>query len=311
MQILQRLVFCALVASLLIGCGKPLANFKYGVYDPISSKIIDQQEGVIPEAPVRIEFSNQSERAESYEWDFGDGSFSSDPNPVHEYRSSGNFLVTLVARKGNKETTYTKRIVINAPERCLVEISTSLGNIVVWLYDNTPKHRDNFIKLAEEGFYNDLLFHRVIQGFMVQGGDPDSKGAEAGVALGRGGPGYTVAEEIGAGNVHVKGALAAARKSDQVNPNRASSGSQFYLVQGAPVSDKVLDQMEARNGMRYSPEQREAYVKYGGTPHLDGLYTVFGKVVEGLDVIDQIAAQKVDGANRPYEDIKMTVQVVK
>ncbi|MEM1217592.1 MAG: peptidylprolyl isomerase [Bacteroidota bacterium] len=308
---LRTIIFCALVASLLVSCGKTVASFQYGVYDPISSKVLDQPEGVIPQAPVRIEFTNQSERAESYEWDFGDGSFSSDPNPVHEYRTSGNFLVSLKAIKGRRVAMYTKRIVINAPERCLVEISTSLGNIVIWLYDNTPKHRDNFIKLVEEGFYNDLLFHRVIQGFMVQGGDPDSKGADPGVALGRGGPGYTVPEEIGAGNVHVKGALAAARKSDQVNPNRASSGSQFYLVQGAPVSDKVLDQMQAKNGMRYSPEQREAYVKYGGTPHLDGLYTVFGKVVEGLEVIDQIAAQKVDGANRPYKDIKMTVQVIK
>lgn len=311
MQIRPRIVLFGLLGSLLVSCGKPIASFQYGVYDPISSKVTNQEEGTIPMAPVTVEFSNQSEKAETYEWDFGDGSFSNDPNPVHEYRSSGNFLVSLKAIKGNKETTYTKRIVINAPERCLVEIETSLGKIVVWLYDNTPKHRDNFIKLVEEGYYDDLLFHRVIQGFMIQGGDPESKGAEPGVALGRGGPGYTIPAEMEAGNAHVKGALAAARKADQVNPSRASSGSQFYLVQGTEVSDKVLDQMEARNGVRYTPEQRAAYLQYGGTPHLDGLYTVFGKVVEGLEVIDQIAGQKVDGANRPYEDIKMTIRVIK
>lgn len=193
----------------------------------------------------------------------------------------------------------------------MVEITTDYGTMTIRLYDETPLHRDNFLKLAEEGFYNDLLFHRIIKGFMIQGGDPNSKGAAPEVQLGNGGPGYTVPAEFRNGLYHKKGALAAARLGDQMNPQRASSGSQFYIVQGAPVPQPQLQQLAARSGIQYTPEQIEMYTTVGGTPFLDGQYTVFGEVVEGLDVIDKIAAVQTRPGDRPVQDVKMTVRVVK
>ena len=197
------------------------------------------------------------------------------------------------------------------PASCLVQITTDYGRLLVRLYDETPLHRDNFLKLAEEGFYDGLLFHRVMNGFMVQGGDPESRDASPGSALGIGGPGYQVPAEFNENLIHVKGALAAARQPDMVNPEKKSSGSQFYIVQGAPVDEASLDILEIRNGMHYSPAQREEYATLGGTPHLDMGYTVFGRVIEGMDVIDKIAAVQTDQRNRPTGDIKMQVEIVK
>lgn len=190
----------------------------------------------------------------------------------------------------------------------IVLIQTDYGDMKVRLYNSTPKHRDNFIKLAEEGFYDGTLFHRVINGFMIQGGDPDSRNAAPGQMLGNGGPGYEIDAEIGA--IHTKGALAAARTSDNVNPEKKSSGSQFYIVQGIVMSDPQLDALERQKGIKYSPEQRERYKTVGGSPNLDMDYTVFGEVIEGLDVIDKIAAVPSARMNRPSEDVKMTVKVI-
>ncbi len=191
----------------------------------------------------------------------------------------------------------------------MVRIKTPYGDMLVELYDETPKHRDNFISLVEKGYYNGLLFHRVMRNFMIQGGDPDSRNAAKGQMLGSGGPGYTIPAEFNPNLIHLKGAVAAARRGDQVNPQRASSGSQFYIVQGRTFSDAELDQIERDNHMKYTPEQREAYKTIGGTPFLDGQYTVFGKVTEGLEVIDKIAAQPTDRANRPLEDIPMEIEI--
>ena len=285
------------LTTLLAGCGRPLAKFSY--------------DGDEDHAPARISFDNQSEKAESYEWDFGDGNFSGEEEPTHEYRTSGNYLVTLKATKGKKASVVQQRILIDAPERCLVEIETDYGNMVVWLYDATPEHRDNFIKLAEQQYFDGLLFHRVIQGFMIQGGDPNSKNAKPGQALGQGGPGYTVPAEFVDSLVHVKGALAAARTSDAVNPEKRSSGSQFYIVQGRPVTEQDLQMIEGRKGFRYTVHQREAYLQSGGTPFLDRDYTVFGQVIEGLEVIDRIAAVATEPGDRPKEDVKMKVRVIK
>lgn len=192
-----------------------------------------------------------------------------------------------------------------------VKMETDMGEIIIKLYDETPQHRDNFIKLASDGFYNDLLFHRVIKEFMVQGGDPESKGAAKGARLGSGGPGYTVPAEINSAFIHKKGALSAARQGDAVNPQKASSGSQFYLVQGKTYDDNTLAQMEARRGTPYTAEQKEIYKTIGGTPFLDGGYTVYGEVTKGLDVIDKIAAVQTAPGDRPLEDIKMKVTVIK
>lgn len=188
-------------------------------------------------------------------------------------------------------------------------ISTQYGDIKVKLYNETPQHRDNFVKLVEQGFYDGTLFHRIIKEFMIQGGDPNSKNAQPGAMLGNGGPGYTIPAEILPGVIHKKGALSAARLGDQMNPKRESSGSQFYVVQGKKWTDDELN-MFAQRGLKLTPEQREIYKTIGGTPHLDGAYTVFGEVVEGLDVLDKIAATPTGQADRPIEDIKMTVKML-
>ena len=234
-----------------------------------------------------------------------------------------------------------------------VKITTSLGNITVRLYDETPLHRDNFLKLAKEGFYNGTLFHRVIRDFMVQGGDPDSVNAPAGKRLGTGGPDYTLEAEIHPALFHKRGALAAARQGDEVNPERRSSGSQFYIVWGQTYNDGQLRQMgkqlemqrlqsifqtlaadhraeilqlrrdRNRTGLQelqdrlaaeaetkaktlgpvLTEAQMEAYSSVGGTPHLDGQYTVFGEVVEGLDIVDRIQQVETLSGDRPKADV--------
>jgi len=187
-----------------------------------------------------------------------------------------------------------------------VTIETDLGDMKFKLYNSTPQHRDNFIKLAKEGYYDDLLFHRVISGFMAQGGDPNSKDAGPGVRLGTGGPGYKVPAEIGA--PHFKGTLAAARDG---NPQKASSGSQFYIVQGSKVTDRQIKGVEQKWGITYSDAQKEKYKTLGGTIGLDMDYTVFGEIVEGMEVIDKLCTVEKNGDNRPIEDIKMKVKVSK
>ncbi len=287
----------SLLAIILAACNRPIAKFTY--------------ERLEEEAPSEVRFDNQSKEAETYEWNFGDGNFSNAVEPVHEYRSSGNFLVTLTARKGKKETTVEQRVVIDAPLECLVEVGTPYGNMLIKLHDATPGHRDNFTKLVEQGFYDSLLFHRVIEGFMIQGGDPNSRNAEPDQPLGMGGPGYQIPAEFVDSLVHIKGALAAARTGDAVNPERMSSGSQFYIVDGREVTENQLDIMEARSGKRYTKAQREAYLKYGGTPQLDHSYTVFGQVIEGLEVIDKIAQAQTGSRDRPRENITMKMTVIK
>ncbi|MBL7726656.1 MAG: peptidylprolyl isomerase, partial [Dinghuibacter sp.] len=194
----------------------------------------------------------------------------------------------------------------------IVVLETDFGNMTIALSDSTPKHRDNFIKLVKQGFYDSLLFHRVIKDFMIQGGDPDSKYAKPGQRLGNGGPGYTVPAEFNDSLFHKKGVIAAARLGDNVNPQKASSGCQFYIVQGKSFSDFELDQLErSRLGGKKIPQnRREIYKKNGGTPHLDGGYTVFGEVTAGWEVIDKIAAVAKDGADRPVTDVRMRIRIV-
>lgn len=190
-----------------------------------------------------------------------------------------------------------------------VEIETEMGNMTVELFNKTPQHRDNFIKLVNDGFYDGLLFHRVINGFMIQGGDPTSKDAPAGTHLGSGGPGYLIPAEIG--EYHYKGRLAAARTGDAGNPDRKSSGSQFYIVHGNKKSKAQLRSFESSNGVQYTDEAIDIYRNVGGAAELDGQYTVFGQVTEGLDVIDRIAAVQKNAANRPLKDVKMIIRIKK
>ena len=191
-----------------------------------------------------------------------------------------------------------------------VKIETSYGDMVVKLYNETPLHRDNFIKLVKEGTYDGLIFHRVINQFMIQGGDPKSRDAKPGQMLGDGELGYTIPAEFVPGLFHKKGALAAARQGDEVNPKKASSSCQFYIVQGTTWDANRLKMVEQRMGKSYTAEEAEVYATVGGTPFLDGDYTVFGEVVEGMEVIDKIAAVPCGPMDRPIEDVKMKMSII-
>lgn len=288
----------ALAVLLFSSCAKPIAKFA-----------IKEKENKVP---ATVSFENQSEEAESYIWDFGDGHTSKETSPEHRYYLSGKYNVVLKAKKGGKESKTTQEIIFDAPEICLVEMKTSLGTMLIQLYDETPLHRDNFIKLAEQAFYNNLLFHRVIDGFMIQGGDPNSKNASANTNLGSGGPGYTIEAEFNPDLVHVAGALAAARQGDNVNPEKRSSGSQFYIVHGKPVQEDRLKAIGERAGLTYSPDIIKEYLANGGTPFLDNGYTVFGRVVDGMEVIEKVAKVQKDARDRPKEDVKIiSVKVIK
>lgn len=186
-----------------------------------------------------------------------------------------------------------------------VLLKTTYGDIVIALYNDTPQHKANFEKLVNEKFYDGVLFHRIIKGFMIQGGDPDSKNAKPGQMLGSGDLGYTIPAEFVSGRFHKRGAVAAAREGDQVNPQKASSGCQFYIVDGTVYDNEKMTMIAQRTGKTFSPEQVQAYTTVGGAPWLDGDYTVFGEVVKGMEVVDKIADQQKDRNDRPLEDIKI------
>jgi cyclophilin family peptidyl-prolyl cis-trans isomerase len=189
-----------------------------------------------------------------------------------------------------------------------IKITTDSGVILVRLYDSTPLHRDNFVALVRKGFYDSLLFHRVIKDFMIQGGDPQSKNAVAGTMLGNGGDDMErIPAEFRTTLFHKRGVLAAARDG---NPQKASSACQFYLVQGRKLSDQELDQAEVRTGRKYTITERMVYKTLGGTPWLDGNYTVFGEVEMGLEVIDKIASVPRDPNDRPIGDVRMKMEVL-
>ncbi|MBT3207174.1 MAG: peptidylprolyl isomerase [Bacteroidetes bacterium] len=246
-----------------------------------------------------------------------------------------------------------------------IKIETNFGDITLKLYDETPLHKDNFLKLISQNFYDSLLFHRVMDQFMIQGGDPDSKSAISGNRLGNGGPGYTIPAEFVENIIHKKGVLAAAREGDQINPEKRSSGSQFYIVEGKLFTNEEIDKFEEQRNnskktqitldfiarpenikiknkvdslqkmkdieslrayalelekfleddfakmekFKYSEEQRKLYTTIGGTPHLDGAYTVFGEVIEGFDTIEKISQQKCDEYSRPFVDVRMKISI--
>ena len=211
-------------------------------------------------------------------------------------------LFTLIILLATIGTAFAK-----APKNQYVRIKTSYGECIIRLYNETPQHRDNFIKLAKKGFYDGTLFHRVIQDFMIQGGDPDSKNAKPGVELGNGDVGYTIPAEFRDSLFHKRGVLAAARDD---NPKKASSGCQFYIVEGKRLTDAEIDAQDKRSG-HTTPEWEHVYYRtIGGTPHLDANYTVYGEVVAGIDMVDMIAAVKKDANDRPLVDVPITVEVL-
>jgi peptidylprolyl isomerase len=237
----------------------------------------------------------------------------------------------------------------------VILVETRLGSIKIKLYDDTPLHKANFLKLIKSGYYDSLLFHRVIKDFMIQGGDPNSKHAVAGMVLGEGDAGYTLPAEILPNHFHYRGALAAAREGDQVNPTRRSSGAQFYIVQGKKFTESELSQLQIKLNQRnlqmltaqintqlsdsishlslnlspdsikaiakqkavklyksiiFTEAQVKTYREIGGAPHLDGAYTIFGEVIEGLDVVEKISLLPTDSNNRPLEDLRMNIKII-
>ncbi|MEO6706281.1 MAG: peptidylprolyl isomerase [Ginsengibacter sp.] len=204
------------------------------------------------------------------------------------------------------------RNVKNHPESSeYVKIETDSGTMVAQLFNKTPLTTENMLKLVKEDFYDGLLFHRVIKEFMIQGGDPDSKNAKAGQLLGDGGLKYTIPAEFDTSLFHRKGALAMARESDDINPLKASSSTQFYIVEGKTYTDDELDKIEQHFKIKIPENHRQIYRTIGGTPFLDQNYTVFGQVIDGLDVIDKIADVAKDNNNRPLHDIKMRIELMK
>lgn len=218
------------------------------------------------------------------------------------------FFCSIVLLSSCAKSIYNPQSASYAP---IVEIRTDYGAMDIQLFATTPKHRDNFIKLVKEGFYDSLLFHRVINKFMIQGGDPNSKNATSDALLGNGSPGYTIEAEFVDSLLHFKGALAAARMGDQVNPQKASSGSQFYLVQGKKIDKNTIKRINLRSKIKYTAAQQTKYEQVGGTPHLDGSYTVFGQIIKGIAVLDSIAKSPCGTANRPQQDIRMTIRLKK
>jgi len=188
----------------------------------------------------------------------------------------------------------------------VIKFKTTEGTIKVRLYAETPKHRDNFVKLVEAGFYEGVLFHRVIADFMIQAGDPDSKNANLKASLGSGDVGYSIpAEFVYPKYYHKKGALAAAREGDDTNPEKASSGCQFYIVKGKVFTNAELNALEQKRSIKFTYEQRNDYTTIGGTPHLDGNYTVFGEVIEGLEIVTNITRVKTGELDRPLENVRI------
>ena len=197
----------------------------------------------------------------------------------------------------------------NYAQKNKIKIETEYGTIVLMLYDNTPLNTANMVKQAKAHVYDSTLFHRCIPKFMIQGGDPDSKNAKPGQMLGNGGLSYTIPAEINDSLFHKRGAVGVAREN---TPDKSGSASQFYLVVGKVYTDAELDNVEKRTGRKIPPAQREVYKTIGGTPHLDGNYTVFGEVIEGQDVVDKISLEPRDRSDRPNKDIRMlSVKVVK
>ncbi|MBK8622074.1 MAG: peptidylprolyl isomerase [Saprospiraceae bacterium] len=279
-----------LVFLFLSGCTAPKAFF-----------VTEQQSGY----PATFSVEDRSAHAQNVLLDCGNGVKVEGSNLSCQYLLSGRYKMQLTALKGQKTSVHTEEIIVPAPDQCLLFMETSKGSMVIRLFDETPLHRDNFIQLAEKGFYEGLLFHRVINGFMMQGGDPDTKNAAKDVRVGGGNPGYTIPAEIHQKSFHIKGALAAARTGDDINPKKESSGSQFYIVHGRKTTSEELHIFEGQKNIYYPDDVVNTYKTSGGAPQLDGEYTIFGEVIQGFDVIDRIATVPTDSYDRPKEDVKI------
>ncbi len=276
---------------LLISCAAPVARFTYSTDSDI--------------VPTRMVFKNESRNADAFTWSFGDGTYSDSTQTEHAYYQSGMYEVNLVARKGKKSRVYQQKIFLSPPPLCRVLVETNYGNMILELNESTPIHRDNFIALVKSGFYDGILFHRVVPGFVIQAGDPATRHKPFQGVI----PRQQLEAEFRDSLRHFRGALSAARMPDQVNPEKKSSPTQFYIVSGSEVSSRQLNQAELQKGLFYTAEETKKYTEHGGTPFLDGDYTVFGRLISGFDTLDKISRVQTNAADTPESDVlivKMT-----
>ena len=250
------------------------------------------------EIPARIHFTNQSENITSQVWKINGNPVSIDKNLQYTFFESGRHTIELEARSGSQIIQKQQEVIIKPSVYCQVLIKTSVGDMVLQLDENTPVHLSHFVSLVDEGYYDGIYFHRVIDDFMIQGGDNKSRhGGKK-----REDP-SSIPNEISRDRLHYKGALAAARLPDDINPEKRSSGSQFYIVDGQSFTQEKFEKTIANLAMDYSDEQIMKYVEIGGAPQLDGEYTVFGRLIYGFDVLDKIAEAATDNLDKPIEDI--------
>jgi len=267
-------------------CKTPLVTF------------IQSEQQVTYKIPAKIHFENQSENITSQVWKINGNPVSTDTDLNFTFYESGRHTITLEAQLGNQVIRQQQEVIIEPSIYCLVLIKTSLGDLVVQLDENTPEHLQQFTRLVDQGYYDGIYFHRVIDGFMIQGGD--NKSRHSGVK--QEDP-SSIPHEISSDRLHYKGALAAARLPDDVNPEKRSSGSQFYIVDGQAFTKQKFEKTMTNLAMDYSEEQVMKYIELGGAPQLDGEYTVFGRLIDGFDVLDKIAATATDNLDKPIDDI--------
>lgn len=265
-------------------CAKPISDFK----------ILSENQV----APTHIEFKNLSTGSENYIWKVDSEVVSDSTHLNHLFLSSGRHTIELVSSKGSKESKSHQDLFIEAPTECLVHILTNYGPLVVSLSDETPRHRDNFLQLVNSSFYDGIKFHRIINGFMIQAGDPKTNLASQKIKYPK-----EIEQEIDNKLLHYRGALAAARLPDNINPTKASSGTQFYIVEGQQLTAKAIEEYGYSRLEDYTEEQKLKYLEKGGAPQLDGEYTVFGQLIDGYDTLDKISNVKTDKSNKPIEPV--------
>ncbi|NNE26446.1 MAG: peptidylprolyl isomerase [Saprospiraceae bacterium] len=281
----QSLLFILLV-GLLGACKAPTAMFEYRLEDG--------------SVPTSVQAQNLSTNASSYEWSLNDSLISQAEDVDFQITGSGRYELSLKAIENDKEDILSKSFIVEAPQNCRVQMVTSLGTMVFELYEDTPIHLDNFIDLIERGYYNGIAFHRVMQSFMIQAGDNNTRIEGRKFEFED-----QIPAEINEKYIHHKGALAAARMPDEVNPERASSGTQFYIVHGRSLDDDQIENYDVTRQVPYTPDQRELYKANGGAPQLDGAYTIFGFLIDGEEVIDAIAGVETNDRDRPLEDVRI------
>lgn len=276
---------------LLFGC-----LFFWQCAQPIASFVQKTEQRLV--VPAKVYFENTSENVTDYSWEVDGEILSSDKHLEHTFYDSGKHKIVLIAKEGSKVQRKETKLYVEAPTNCLALFKTSMGNLVVELSEETPRHLKNFSELVESGFYNGIFFHRIIDDFMVQGGGNENR---------KSGKRYkdpvTIPNEITTQLLHYKGALAAARMPDDINPEKASSGSQFYLVDGRKLNADRMKKIQEDKLFDYSKEQVEKYIAVGGAPQLDGEYTVFGQLISGFEVLDEMARVDTDKYDKPLEEI--------